>query len=91
MIARRNWQEGEEKPYDTWYRPFDEQRYITAATAWLLNGHPEITGLATAGETRLLQQMITAEKERAELSPEDAAAILDEVQDYSSPFVAMPF
>ncbi|TDO44579.1 aldo/keto reductase family protein [Kribbella sp. VKM Ac-2527] len=91
MIARRNWQEGEEKPYDTWYRPFDEQRYITAATAWLLNGHPEITGLATAGETRLLQQMITAEKERAELSAEDAAAILDEVQDYSSPFVAMPF
>ena len=91
MIARRNWQEGEQKPYDTWYRPFDEQRYITAATAWLLNGHPEITGLATAGETRLLRQMITAEKERAELSPEDAAAILDEVQDYSSPFVAMPF
>jgi aryl-alcohol dehydrogenase-like predicted oxidoreductase len=91
MIARRNWQEGEEKPYDTWYRPFDEQRYITAATAWLLNGHPEITGLATAGETRLLQQMITAEKERSELSTEDAAAILDEVQDYSSPFVAMPF
>jgi aryl-alcohol dehydrogenase-like predicted oxidoreductase len=91
MIARRNWQEGEERPYDTWYRPFDEQRYVTAATAWLLNGHPEITGLATAGETRLLQQMVIAEKERADLSPEDAAAILEEVQDYTSPFVSMPF
>jgi aryl-alcohol dehydrogenase-like predicted oxidoreductase len=90
MIARRGWADGEEKTYDTWYRPFDEQRYVTAATAWLLNGHPEITGLATAGETRLLQQMITAEKERAELSPEDAAAILDEVQDYASPFIDMP-
>jgi MarR-like DNA-binding transcriptional regulator SgrR of sgrS sRNA len=90
MIARRTWQEGEEKSYDTWYRPFDEQRYITAAIAWLLNGHPEITGLATAGETRLLRQMVTAERERADLTAEDAAAILDEVQDYASPFVGMP-
>jgi aryl-alcohol dehydrogenase-like predicted oxidoreductase len=91
MIARRNWQDGEEKSYDTWYRPFDEQRYISAATAWLLNGHPEITGLATAGETRLLQQMITAEQERADLTPEAAAAILEEVQDYTSPFISMPW
>ncbi|MGC4941940.1 aldo/keto reductase [Kribbella sp. DT2] len=90
MIARRNWHDGEEKTYDTWYRPFDEQRYITAATAWLLNGHPEITGLATAGETRLLRQMVTAEKERAELTPQAAAAILDEVHDYASPFVDIP-
>ena len=50
MIARRNWAEGEDKSYDTWYRPFDEQRYITAAITWLLNGHPEITDLATAGD-----------------------------------------
>jgi predicted aldo/keto reductase-like oxidoreductase len=90
MISRRNWHDGEEKTYDTWYRPFDEQRYVTAATAWLLNGHPEITGLATAGETRLLKQMIQAEQERAELSPDDAAAILDEVQDYRSPFIDIP-
>jgi predicted aldo/keto reductase-like oxidoreductase len=91
MIARRNWEEGEEKSYDTWYRPFDEQRYITAATAWLLNAHPEVTGLATAGETRLLRQMVIAERERVGLSAEDAAGILDEVQDYASPFVNMPF
>ncbi len=90
MIARRNWTDGEEKTYSTWYRPFDEQRYITAATAWLLNGHPEITGLATAGETRLLRQMVIAERERAELTPEAAAAILDEVHDYTSPFVDIP-
>lgn len=91
MIARRNWHDGEEKTYDTWYAPFDEQRYITAATAWLLNGHPEITGLATAGETRLLRQMVIAERERVEMSAEDAAAILEEVKDYSSPFITMPF
>jgi hypothetical protein len=34
--------------------------------------------------------MVTAERERADLSAEDAAAILGEVQDYASPFVDMP-
>src|SRR5918995_3275807 len=50
MIARRNWAEGEDKSHNPWYPPFDEQRYITAAITRQLNGHPEITGLATAGD-----------------------------------------
>jgi predicted aldo/keto reductase-like oxidoreductase len=91
MIARRNWHDGEAHTYGTWYAPFDEQRYITAAVAWLLNGHPEVTGIATAGETRLLEKMIAAEAERRSVTVEDAAAILEEVSDYSSPFVNMPF
>jgi predicted aldo/keto reductase-like oxidoreductase len=91
MIARRNWHDGEPHTYSTWYAPFDQQRHITAAVAWLLSGHPEITGIATAGEIRLLEQMVTAEAERAGLSVDDAAAILDEVEDYTSPFVNMPF
>ncbi len=89
-IARRNWREGEEQRYATWYAPFDEQRYITAALAWLLATHPQITGFATAGETRLLRQMIAAEAASQEMTPEQAAQILDEVEDYTSPFVAMP-
>jgi predicted aldo/keto reductase-like oxidoreductase len=91
MIARRNWHDGERHTYSTWYAPFDEQRYITAAVGWLLNGHPEVTGIATAGETRLLRRMVTAERERADLTAEQAAAILDEVTDYASPFERMPF
>ena len=86
MIARRNWDDGEDKSYTTWYRPFDEQRYVTAAITWLLDGHPEITGLATAGETRLLRAMIAAEQERATMNVEDAASILDEVDDYRTVF-----
>jgi hypothetical protein len=35
--------------------------------------------------------MIVAERERADLTPEAAASILEEVQDYTSPFVDMPF
>jgi aryl-alcohol dehydrogenase-like predicted oxidoreductase len=88
MIARRPWP-SEDRRYTTWYEPFDDQRHITAAIAWLLNGHPEVTGLATAGETRLLRRVITAERERAEVSVEDAEALLGRLpeSDYSSPFV----
>ena len=88
MIARRPWPTPERR-YSTWYEPFDEQRHVTAAIAWLLGAHPEVTGLATAGETRLLRQVITAEQERADLSVEDAEAVLDGLSenDYSTPFV----
>lgn len=89
MIARRPWPT-DERPYSTWYEPFDDQRYISAAIAWLLNGHPEVTGLATAGETTLLRKVIQAEQDRAGTSVEDAESILDELPDseYSTPFVA---
>ncbi|HHU38202.1 MAG TPA: aldo/keto reductase [Propionibacterium sp.] len=77
--ARRNWVG--EKRYSTWYEPFDEQRLITASVAWVLNGHPEVTGIATAGETALLAKMIAAEQARAGMTAEEAAAELDALPD----------
>lgn len=87
-IARRNWTG--EKRYSTWYEPFDEQRYVTAALAWVLNGHPEITGIATAGETRLLGRMIAGEAERAGMSVEEATEVLAALpgEEYRSVFDA---
>ncbi len=90
-VARKNWPEGERHHYDTWYQPFDEQKHVTAAIAWVLRSFPQITGIATAGETRLLRQAILAEAQGTELSAQDAALVLDEVEDYTSPFIAMPF
>ncbi len=90
-IARRNWRDDEAKRYDTWYLPLDEQEAITAAVAWVLGTYPQITGIATAGETRLLRQMIAAEQASADVTPDEAARVLDSIEDYSSPFVAMPF
>lgn len=90
-IARRNWRDDEPKVYSTWYRPLDEQEPITAAVAWVLGTYPQITGIATAGETRLLRQMVDAERASSQLTPEEAARVLDRVEDYSSPFIAMPF
>lgn len=89
-VARRNWAEGEDHRYDTWYAPFDEQRYISAAVAWVLGSFPQVTGIATAGETRLLRQMIAAEAASSQQSPQEAARVLEEVEDYTSPFLAMP-
>ena len=71
--------------------PPDEQEPVTAAVAWVLGTYPQVTGLATAGETRLLRAMLAAERASGELTPEQAARVLDGVEDYASPFVSMPF
>ena len=87
-IARRTWPE-EEHRYTTWYEPLDEQEAVTAALAWVLS-HPQVTGIATAGEVRLLGMLIQAEKDRADWTPERVQQTLDSITSYSSPFVAMP-
>ncbi len=87
-VARRPWPTSERR-YATWYEPLDEQAHVTAAVSWLLGGHPEVTGIATAGETRLLRQVVRAERERHDLDPAAAQAVLDRLGDgdYSTPFV----
>jgi aryl-alcohol dehydrogenase-like predicted oxidoreductase len=87
-ISMRNWTEDDHR-YTTWYEPFDEQEKVTAALAWVLN-HPQVTGIATAGEVRLLGMLVAAEKDRASWSEERIAQVLDGVDAYASPFVAMP-
>lgn len=84
MIAKRNWQ-GERK-LSTWYEPFTDDELISASLAWLLNGHPHVTGLATAGETKLLEQVIRAERDRLALNPEEAAVELDAIAGYETVF-----
>jgi len=93
-VARRNWPEvgaggsTSSRAYATWYEPYDEQERIRAAVSWVL-AHPEITGLATAGDVRLLGMILRAERERMPL--EDAAAMLRTDADASSPFLHMPW
>jgi aryl-alcohol dehydrogenase-like predicted oxidoreductase len=88
-VAQRNWPDGVEKAYTTWYEPLDEQRPITAAVAWVLS-HDEVTGIATPSDVRLLPLMIRAEQERHALSRSDAEAALLDEPDYSSPFISIP-
>jgi len=88
-ISRRNWPDGPEgAPYTTWYEPLDDEERIRAAVSWVL-AHEEITGLATAGDIRLLGATIAAEQNR--IAAEEGEAVLSDDPAYSSPFVSMPF
>ena len=88
--ARRNWPDGAEHTYTTWYEPFDEQSRITATVAWVL-ARPEVTGIATPSDVRLLSLVVRAEAERGGLLPGTAEAALRDEPNYSSPFVDIPF
>ena len=60
-VSRRNWPEPVEHGYATWYEPFDDQERIGAAVAWVLS-HPEVAGIATPGDVRLLPLVVEAER-----------------------------
>ncbi len=87
-VARRNWPEGAEHTFATWYEPESEPERIRAAVSWVLV-HPELTGLATPGDVRLLRHVVAAERDR--MAVPEAEALLATDPAYSSPFVAMPF
>jgi predicted aldo/keto reductase-like oxidoreductase len=88
-VSRRNWPEPDEHGYATWYEPFDDQERIGAAVAWVL-AHPEVTGIATPGDVRLLALVIEAERHLAETSLAEAEEVLARAPDYSSPFINIP-
>lgn len=87
-VSRRNWPDGADHSYTTWYEPYDNQARITAAVSWVLS-HDEVTGIPTAGDVGLLGMLLEAERNR--VSPTEAERQLASDGDYSSPFIAMPF
>jgi aryl-alcohol dehydrogenase-like predicted oxidoreductase len=87
-VSRRNWPEGTDHAYTTWYEPYDVQSRITAAVSWVLS-HDEVTGIPTAGDIRLLGMLLEAERSRVPRA--EAERQLADDADYSSPFITMPF
>ena len=88
-VSRRNWPDGPDgAPYATWYEPFVDADRTRATVSWVLS-HQEVTGLATAGDVRLLGMIVAAERDR--MLVDEAEALLARDPAYSSPFVAMPF
>lgn len=83
-IARRPWDDNQRR-YATWYEPFDDPELIRAAISWVLATYPQISGLATAGETKLLEHAIAAVEHPMELAQADE--LLSAVEDYRSIFV----
>ena len=82
MAARRH-------AFATWYEPLDEQPTIDAAVAFALS-RSSATGIATAGDVRLLPLMIEAERSAFGASVEEAAAELARVPEMEPPFVRVP-
>ncbi len=87
-VSRRNWPEAADHRYTTWYEPYDDQARITAAVSWVL-AHDEVTGIPTAGDVGLLGMLLEAERNR--VTPDQADAQLAHDEEYSSPFVTMPW
>ncbi|QWZ07549.1 aldo/keto reductase [Nocardioides panacis] len=86
-VARRNWPQGADQSFATWYEPQSDPGRIRAGVSWVL-AHPEVTGLATPGDVRLLTHVLAAEADRMPVP--DAEAVLAGDADYSSPFLDMP-
>jgi aryl-alcohol dehydrogenase-like predicted oxidoreductase len=87
--ARNLWTTSKEARYATWYEPLDEQRQVDAAVAFAL-ARPEVTGLCTAGDVRLLPLFIEAERRAPSMTTEEIESVLSGVQDYEPPFVRVP-
>lgn len=87
-VSRRNWPDGAAQRYSTWYEPYDVQDLITAAVSWVLS-HDEVTGIPTAGDVSLLGMLLEAERNRISATEAEQQLVGDE--QYSSPFLAMPF
>src|SRR3954465_684236 len=87
-VSRRNWPPDAEHSHTTWYEPYADQTRITAAVSWVL-AHDEVAGIPTAGDVGLLRMLIHAERNRP--SPAEAEDRLARDDEYSSPFISMPF
>jgi hypothetical protein len=85
-VARNLWQPEPKHRFDTWYEPLDQQATIDAAVAFALS-RSAVTGLATAGDVRLLPLMIEADRRRAGIAVDAAADELANLLEYEPPFV----
>lgn len=86
-IAKAPWEAGSERPYATWYEPFDRQEIIDACVHFVLS-FPGIAGFASAGDTRLFPLIVDAVERYGSMSREQAERILASIPGYRSVFGA---
>jgi len=84
-IAKKPWDEKQERNYTTWYEPFDEQKVIDACVHFVLS-FPGLTGFATAGDIRLFPRIVDAVERYGSMTDEEARHILSGIQGYTSVF-----
>lgn len=88
-LARNLWREGEEHTSTTWYEPLDSQELIDAAVGFALSDRI-VTGIATAGDVRLVPRLVEAERRASSITRPEAEAVLRGVDEFEPPFVRVP-
>jgi aryl-alcohol dehydrogenase-like predicted oxidoreductase len=88
-LARNLWREGEQHTSTTWYEPLDSQELIDAAVAFALSDRV-VTGIATAGDVRLVPRLVEAEQRASSMTRPEAEAVLRGVDEFEPPFVRVP-
>lgn len=86
-VAKGPWPNEDVKRYATWYEPFDEQSWIQLAVSYVLS-HEAVTGLASAGDIRLLPNIVAAAENYQKLSEAEKQQLLEQGAVYASPFGA---
>ncbi|MGD2155526.1 MAG: aldo/keto reductase [Anaerolineales bacterium] len=82
-VTRGPWGE-QPKNYDTWYRPFDDPQRIQSAVNFVLSQN--ITGLCTAGDTRILPMVLEACDNFIPLDQTEQAALVASASQYQPLF-----
>ena len=86
-VARGPWPSADAKRYATWYEPFDEQAHIDRCVSFVLS-HEEVTGLASAGDVRLLPKIVDAYYRHKRLDAPAQEELMATAGAYASPFGA---
>ena len=87
-VARGPWPSPDAKRYNTWYEPFDEQSYVDKCVSFVLS-HEEVTGLASAGDIRLLPKIVAAYERRTRMGIHEQEALMATAAQFASPFGAL--
>jgi len=74
-IAKQPWADRSKAPYLTWYEPYDEQSLVDLGVNFALS-QPGVTGIPSAGDTKLLPLVLDAASRFTPMSAEDQAALI---------------
>lgn len=78
-VAKGPWGD-QPKPYRTWYEPFEQQERIQRAVDFVLS--QDVTGLITAGDTKLFPKILQACERFSPLDTRDQDALISEGAGY---------
>ena len=74
-IAKQPWADRSKAPYITWYEPYDIQEKVDMSVNFALS-QPGVTGIPSAGDTKLLPMVLDAASRFKPLSSEEQAALI---------------